>query len=119
MPGLGPGIHVLLPHVSKTWMAPQLGLARVAQLWSAESRVNPTFGDKPGHDGSERGAGVIIGLCERDSLLPTRASGRRQMNAGMDGTIDTRRLIFPALGDFYQSVAPYSYAIIRFCAGVF
>jgi uncharacterized membrane protein YphA (DoxX/SURF4 family) len=33
------------------------------------------------------------------------------------GTIDTKRLIFPALGGIYQSIAPYSYAIIRFCAG--
>src|SRR5215510_11675078 len=39
------------------------------------------------------------------------------MNTGTEGTIDTRRLIFPALGGFYQSIAPYSYAIIRFCAG--
>jgi putative oxidoreductase len=39
------------------------------------------------------------------------------MNAGMDGSIDRQRLIFPALGDLYQSIAPYSYAIIRFCAG--
>jgi putative oxidoreductase len=41
------------------------------------------------------------------------------MNGGMDGTIDRKRLIFPALGDLYDSIAPYSYAIIRFCAGVF
>ena len=39
------------------------------------------------------------------------------MNAGTEGTIDTNRLIFPALGGLYQSIAPYSYAIIRFCAG--
>jgi len=39
------------------------------------------------------------------------------MNAGTEGTIDTKRLIFPALGGLYQSIAPYSYAIIRFCAG--
>ena len=38
------------------------------------------------------------------------------MNAGTEGTIDTKRLIFPALGGLYQSIAPYSYAIIRFCA---
>jgi hypothetical protein len=31
MPGLVPGIHVLLYFdFAKTWMAPQLGLARVA-----------------------------------------------------------------------------------------
>ena len=34
------------------------------------------------------------------------------MNTGTEGTIDTRRLIFPALGGLYQSIAPYSYAII-------
>jgi uncharacterized membrane protein YphA (DoxX/SURF4 family) len=28
-----------------------------------------------------------------------------------------QQLIFPALGGLYQSIAPYSYAIIRFCAG--
>src|SRR5262249_9320848 len=39
------------------------------------------------------------------------------MNAGTEGTIDRKRLIFPALGDLYDSIAPYSYAIIRFCAG--
>jgi putative oxidoreductase len=39
------------------------------------------------------------------------------MSMGMDGTIDRKRLIFPALGDLYDSIAPYSYAIIRFCAG--
>src|SRR2546427_8101306 len=39
------------------------------------------------------------------------------MNGGMEGSIDRQRLIFPALGDLYQSVAPYSYAIIRFCMG--
>jgi len=39
------------------------------------------------------------------------------MNASTEGTVDTRRLIFPALGGFYESIAPYSYAIIRFCAG--
>src|SRR5262245_7264834 len=44
--------------------------------------------------------------------------GREPKNAGTEGTIDTKRLIFPALGGFYQSIAPYSYAIIRFCAGV-
>jgi hypothetical protein len=32
MPGLGPGIHVFFSarQQNKTWMAPQLGLARVA-----------------------------------------------------------------------------------------
>src|SRR6266542_4008688 len=44
-------------------------------------------------------------------------NGRKPMNAGTEGTIDTKRLIFPALGGLYQSIAPYSYAIIRFCAG--
>ena len=40
------------------------------------------------------------------------------MSMGMDGTIDRKRLIFPALGELYDAIAPYSYAIIRFCAGV-
>jgi putative oxidoreductase len=35
----------------------------------------------------------------------------------MDGKIDPNRLIFPGLAGLYQSVAPYSYAIIRFAAG--
>lgn len=35
----------------------------------------------------------------------------------MEGTIDKSRLIFPQLGGLYQSVAPYSYALIRFGAG--
>jgi putative oxidoreductase len=35
----------------------------------------------------------------------------------MEGQVDSTRLIFPGLAGFYQSVAPYSYAIIRFCAG--
>jgi hypothetical protein len=29
MPGLVPGIHVLLPENPKTWMAPEVGLARL------------------------------------------------------------------------------------------
>src|SRR5438876_8983344 len=41
-------------------------------------------------------------------------NGRKPMNAGTESTIDTKRLIFPALGGLYQSIAPYSYAIIRF-----
>jgi len=32
--------------------------------------------------------------------------------------IDSSRLIIPRLSGLYGSVAPYSYAIIRFCAGV-
>src|SRR5712691_5073601 len=39
------------------------------------------------------------------------------MNGGMDGAIDTRRLIFPGLATLYQGIGPYSYAIIRFGAG--
>jgi putative oxidoreductase len=33
------------------------------------------------------------------------------------GQIDSSRLIFPGLAGLYQSVAPYSYSIIRFIAG--
>jgi putative oxidoreductase len=34
-----------------------------------------------------------------------------------EGQIDSTRLIFPGLAALYQSVAPYSYAIVRFIAG--
>ena len=39
------------------------------------------------------------------------------MTDDREGQIDSTRLIFPGLAGLYQSVAPYSYAIIRFCAG--
>jgi len=35
----------------------------------------------------------------------------------MEGEIDNKRLIWPGLGGLYQSISPYSYAIIRFAAG--
>jgi len=35
----------------------------------------------------------------------------------MQGEIDRSRLIIPGLAGLYESLAPYSYAIIRFCAG--
>jgi len=34
-----------------------------------------------------------------------------------EGQIDSTRLIIPELAGLYQSIAPYSYAIIRFAAG--
>ena len=34
-----------------------------------------------------------------------------------EGQIDSGRLIFPGLAGLYESIAPYSYAIIRFIAG--
>jgi putative oxidoreductase len=34
-----------------------------------------------------------------------------------EGKIDSSRLIFPGLAGLYQSIAPYSYAIIRFVVG--
>jgi putative oxidoreductase len=34
-----------------------------------------------------------------------------------EGQIDTTRLIVPALAGLYQTVSPYSYALIRFIAG--
>jgi len=40
-------------------MALQLGLARVAQ-YQAASRVNPTCGDKPGHDASHEGVYALF-----------------------------------------------------------
>ena len=36
---------------------------------------------------------------------------------GTTGLIDRSRLIFPGLAGLYDSVAPYSYALIRFIAG--
>jgi putative oxidoreductase len=35
----------------------------------------------------------------------------------MEGNIDKSRLIWPGLAGLYDSIAPYSYAIIRFTAG--
>src|SRR6476620_5037260 len=35
---------------AKTWMASQLGLARVAHFMKYASRLNPACDDKPGHD---------------------------------------------------------------------
>jgi putative oxidoreductase len=39
------------------------------------------------------------------------------MAGNREGRIDSTRLIIPGLAGLYQSIAPYSYAIIRFCAG--
>jgi putative oxidoreductase len=39
-------------------------------------------------------------------------------DTSMDGRVDARRLYFPGLAGLYQSIAPYSYALIRFGAGV-
>jgi putative oxidoreductase len=39
------------------------------------------------------------------------------MAGNTEGQIDSTRLIIPGLAGLYQSIAPYSYAIIRFCAG--
>jgi putative oxidoreductase len=35
----------------------------------------------------------------------------------MQGEIESKRLIWPSLAGFYNSISPYSYAIIRFAAG--
>jgi putative oxidoreductase len=35
----------------------------------------------------------------------------------MEGVIDKTRLIWPGLAPLYESIAPYSYALIRFGAG--
>jgi len=35
----------------------------------------------------------------------------------MEGVIDKTRLIWPELARLYESIAPYSYALIRFSAG--
>jgi hypothetical protein len=50
MPGFMPGIHVFTTLQIKTWMAPEVGLARLPHNNGAAGRVNPTCGDKPGHD---------------------------------------------------------------------
>jgi putative oxidoreductase len=34
-----------------------------------------------------------------------------------EGQVDSSRLIFPGLAGLYQSISPYSYAMIRFIAG--
>ena len=39
------------------------------------------------------------------------------MTGTSEGQIDSSRLIIPGLAGLYDSIAPYSYAIIRFCAG--
>jgi putative oxidoreductase len=48
-----------------------------------------------------------------------RLEGEQTMTAAgnREGQIDGTRLIVPGLAGFYQNVAPYSYAAIRFCAG--
>src|SRR5713101_6899893 len=58
MPGFMPGIHVFL--VAKTWMASELGLARVRQIKKTVSRVNPTYGDEPGHDARDLNAAMRL-----------------------------------------------------------
>src|ERR1017187_8868208 len=47
------------------------------------------------------------------------STGEEPMSIAGDreGQIDSTRLIFPGLAGLYQGIAPYSYAIIRFCAG--
>jgi hypothetical protein len=49
---LVPGIHVFLQEaqLSKAWMATEVGLARLPHYFYPTSRVDPTCGDKPGHD---------------------------------------------------------------------
>lgn len=39
------------------------------------------------------------------------------MTGSTSGHVDRSRLIFPGLAGLYESVAPYSYAIVRFIAG--
>ena len=39
------------------------------------------------------------------------------MVGNREGQIDSSRLLIPGLAGLYQSIAPYSYAIIRFIAG--
>jgi putative oxidoreductase len=43
--------------------------------------------------------------------------GEVSMASHGDGQIDSARLIVPGLAGLYQSIAPYSYALVRFIAG--
>jgi len=52
MPALVAGIHVLRSWSSKTGMASEVGFARLPHQERAASRIYPTCGDKPGHDGA-------------------------------------------------------------------
>jgi hypothetical protein len=59
------------------WMASELGLPEFRTIWSAESRVNPTCGDKP--DMTQKGlSGFNAGLriyAERSSGVGTIRRG--------------------------------------------
>ncbi len=46
-----------------------------------------------------------------------RFYGAMSMASHGDGQIDSTRLIVPGLAGLYQSIAPYSYALVRFIAG--
>ena len=53
MPGLVPGIHVLLQtqHMPKTWMAPEVGLARLPNQMKSRKSGKPRLAvTQPGHD---------------------------------------------------------------------
>src|SRR5712692_5883260 len=84
MPGFMPGIHVFL--VAKTWMASELGLARVRQIKKTVSRVNPTYGDEPGHDARDLNAAIrleVDGCAAISNQEPARRrSGRSRSPAG-------------------------------------
>jgi putative oxidoreductase len=64
--------------------------------------------------------------CSRGQNLRERVNNRLKwaireesmaLAANSEGQIDSTRLVFPQLAGLYQSVAPYSYAIVRFIAG--
>jgi putative oxidoreductase len=61
---------------------------------------------------------VVHAKCEstRPKIALTGLSWEEYMT-GTTGLIDRSRLIFPGLAGLYDSVAPYSYALIRFIAG--
>ena len=45
------GIHAFFGDtVEKTWMASEVGLARLPHCLSVASRVNPAYDGEPGHD---------------------------------------------------------------------
>src|SRR5437667_48609 len=70
----------------------------------------------PGHEGP--GRRMVPSRPTESGVNSTELTAIREetMNGGMEGAIDRKRLIIPALGDLYDAIAPYSYAIIRFVA---
>ena len=73
MPGLVPGIHDLRA-AAKTWMALQLGPARVAHQY---------VGRKPGHDEIEARYGFTPAGATTELCMPMASSARRTLPAAL------------------------------------